>query len=155
MINSQSNISLSVKTPKGGSWTFGIIGFLAGAIIFFFLGQIYNRPVSVESPFEKTRLGVIGKVVAVGNGILEIEADSSVFGLAPVRYTAIVDGGTVIKKSFFAKGELKFFETKPGKTVNIVLSDVKNGDQVAAKSAVNFWGKNEFSASEVEVRVFQ
>lgn len=128
---------------------------MIGAVIFFFLGQVYSRPVPTENPFEKTRLGLIGKVVATGNGALEIEVDAPTFGLTPVRYTALVDDKTVIKKAFFVKGGAKFFETKPSKTVNAAFTDVKIGDQATAKSAVNFWGKNEFRASEIEVRVYQ
>lgn len=155
----QEEASLSSIQKSHKPWLFGAIGFFLGAIIFFLAGQNYTlKPVLIQDPFAGARYGIAGKVVLVEDNILTIGVDSTAFGLPVTAYKVYTDGKTVFKKTVYAKnskGGLNVFELKPISTVSATLADVMLEFDVAAKSKSNFGNLKEFTASEVEIRIYQ
>lgn len=157
MPNFQNNNLVSVSANNGRPLIFFGAGFLLGAVVFFFVGQNYAKPVPIVNPLEKAQFGIIGKVSAIDGNILKIEV-AGLSGEPPALYTVYVDGKTVFKKAVFPKGADKFvnlFEIKPGVISDLSFGALKPGDDVVAESSVNFSGKKEFVASKVEIRVYQ
>jgi len=153
--------NMGIIKPQGESvskhWVFMGAGFLLGAVIFFFIGQNYAKPVSISNPLAEAQFGIIGKIAGIEGNILKIEV-AGLAGSPAALYTVYIDGKTVFKKAVFPEGAEKLvnlFETKPGAVSDSSFYALKLGDDVVVESATNFRGKKEFIASKIELRVSQ
>lgn len=156
----QDSIEVSSEPASKGikSWMFLGIGFILGAVIFFFAGQSYNKPVPVKDPFAGAKYGIAGKVFMIEGGVLTVGVDATAFGSSTNDYKIYTDGRTTFKKTVYAKGSargLNVFELRPISVFPATLADVVVGVDVAAKSKSNFGDLKEFTASEVEIRFYQ
>ena len=149
----------SEPTSKNNqSWLFLGIGFLLGAVVFFFVGQNYAKPVPIKDPFAGAKYGLTGKVVLAEGNVLAVGVDATAFGLPVSAYKVYTDGRTVFKKAVYIKGSaggLNIFELKPISVAPASLADVTLGVDVAARSKTNFGDLKEFTASEIEIRLYQ
>lgn len=147
------------SAPSGKPWFYLIGGFVAGAAIFFLIGQNYGKPLKSSDPFEGHRGMVVGKVIAVDPAAVKLEVNAVGFGLGVMQYTARVDQNTKVEKTVWSKaaaaGQDNPFTAKPLSTSSVSFSEVKVGDTVVASSARDFSGKTEFNASKIEIRVYQ
>lgn len=158
----QEDGSLPPVQKSRKPWLFGAVGFLLGAIIFFFVGQIAwyisTKPASIKNPFAGAKYGITGKVVLVEDNVLTVGVDSTSFGLPVTAYKVYTDGKTIFKKAVYAKSSgagLNIFEAKPVSTSATILAEVALGTDIVAKSKSNIGAFREFTASEIELRTYQ
>ncbi|MBI2514659.1 hypothetical protein HYV91_00500 [Candidatus Wolfebacteria bacterium] len=135
------------------------VGFVVGAIIFFFAGSQYAKPKPIANPFAGVQKAVTGKVVAIQNGVLTVEVSALALGVQTTNYTVQTNQSTVFEKvtlpKALAEGKANPFETKPTASAPAKLSDILVGDTVTASSEENFSGKTEFTALKIELRIYE
>lgn len=148
-----------MDTSKNKLFSVFAVGFVVGAIIFFFVGSQYAKPKPIVNPFAGVQKAVTGKVVAIKDNTLTVEVSSLALGVQTVNYTVRADQNTVFEKvtlpRALAEGKANPFETKPTAPATAKLSDILVNDTVTAYSDENFSGKTEFTASKIEIRIYQ
>ena len=136
-----------------------VVGFIIGALIFFFVGWQYAKPKPIANPFAGVQKAVVGKVVAIQNNTLTLEVSSLALGVQTVNYTIGTNQNTVFEKVTLplavAQGKANPFEAKASPSSPAKISDVMIGDTVVAESEDNFYGKKEFTAKRIEVRIYE
>ncbi|MBI5732303.1 MAG: hypothetical protein HY982_03010 [Candidatus Magasanikbacteria bacterium] len=135
------------------------VGFIVGAIIFFFVGSQYAKPKPIANPFGGIQKAVTGKVVTIRDNALTVEVGSLALGVQTTNYTVHTDQNTVFEKVTLpravAEGKANPFETKPTAPAPAKLSDILVNDTVTASSNDNFYGQKEFIAKRIELRIYE
>lgn len=160
-----NNNNVTVLTSKKNLWLYLLIIFAFGAFIFFYVGRNGRTtvnvppPVNVNPPVE-ARYGLSGKIAAVDKNFLKVEEGSFAVDVTATLFTVGIDSRTLFERQIYDKkailaGKADLFKIKPTKVAMAAFSDIKVGDLVIITSAENFKGKTSFTASKVEIRVYQ